>query len=385
MSRYTERRRRGSLLSDRRVVVSAAGMLAVVAAVTLLPQSSDAAPDDTAQLAAASGVNCQPIATSPAAAKGSRLWWQRQQQRQRQQQAGCASASASPSGGQNAGQNGGQNAGGQSGGQNTGQNGGAAATATGSAQAGNGGQANNGGQAGNGGQANNGGQAGNGGQGAEPLPAGGTNPADTSTPSVIVNPTSNQQPVGQAPADGNTTPLDILGNNCDKSKLQPHTGFQDGNRCVTTEFGEVGTADKNPSLIIASAPRFARANQAFDLRVNTRNLVRDRFLAAAKGGYYKESSFLTADGLVRGHFHTACRMLTSRTTAPDPAPAPAFFAATEDGAGGSTPDTVTVRVTGLPPGEAQCAVWAGDGSHRVPMMQRANQIPAFDVVRISVR
>jgi hypothetical protein len=43
-------------------------------------------------------------------------------------------------------------------------------------------------------------------------------------------------------------------------------------------------------------------------------------------------------------------------------------------------------VLGLPQaGIAQCAAWAGDGSHRVPMMQRANQIPAFDVVRIRVQ
>ena len=50
------------------------------------------------------------------------------------------------------------------------------------------------------------------------------------------------------------------------------------------------------------------------------------------------------------------------------------------------PDTVTIRVLGMPQrGLAQCAVWAGDGSHRVPMMQRANQVPAFDAVRIRVR
>jgi hypothetical protein len=78
-------------------------------------------------------------------------------------------------------------------------------------------------------------------------------------------------------------------------------------------------------------------------------------------------------------------MLTSTTVAPDPAPAPAFFVATEDGKGGAQPDTVKVSVAGMPSrGTAECAVWAGDGSHRVPMMQRANQIPAFDVVRIRV-
>ena len=80
-----------------------------------------------------------------------------------------------------------------------------------------------------------------------------------------------------------------------------------------------------------------RVNQFFDIRVSTRNLVRDRFLKAADGGYYMESSFLTAEGLVRGHFHTACRMLATTRQAPDPAPAPAFFVATEDGKGGTEP------------------------------------------------
>jgi hypothetical protein len=154
---------------------------------------------------------------------------------------------------------------------------------------------------------------------------------------------------------------------------------------VSTEFGEVGEAAKNPSLLITRSPRAVRVNQGFDIVVSTRNLVRDRFLKAAQGGYYKESSFLTADGLVRGHFHTACRMLTTTSEAPDPKPAPAFFVATEDGKGGVQPDSLTIRVLGLPQtGLAQCAVWAGDGSHRVPMMERANQVPAFDVVRVRV-
>jgi hypothetical protein len=46
---------------------------------------------------------------------------------------------------------------------------------------------------------------------------------------------------------------------------------------------------------------------------------------------------------------------------------------------------VKVNVTGLKSaGTAQCASWAGDGSHRIPMMERANQTPAFDSVRINV-
>ena len=76
--------------------------------------------------------------------------------------------------------------------------------------------------------------------------------------------------------------------------------------------------DNDPSLLITDSPRFVRANTAFTLKVSTRNLIRDRFLGAAVGGYYLESSVLT-NGIQRGHFHTACRMLASLRSAPDPA------------------------------------------------------------------
>ncbi|WP_347403589.1 hypothetical protein [Solwaraspora sp. WMMD406] len=187
------------------------------------------------------------------------------------------------------------------------------------------------------------------------------------------------------PADPTPAGLEILGDDCTGSDLPAHEGFQDGDRCVSTAFGEVGAADTNPQLMIVSSPNRVRVNQPFTLRISTRNLVRDRFLPAGQGGYYLESSFLTEDGLTRGHFHTACRMLTSTRSAPQPEPVPAFFVATEDGGGGARADEVVVQVPGLPtPGIAQCASWAGDGSHRVPMMQRANQIPAFDTVRVRV-
>jgi hypothetical protein len=177
----------------------------------------------------------------------------------------------------------------------------------------------------------------------------------------------------------------VLARDCSKSKLTPHDGFQKAPACVSTAFGEVADQDKDPSLLITDAPRFVRPNTAFALKVSTRNLVRDRFLGAAVGGYYLESSVLTADGIQRGHFHTACRMLSTTREAPEPGAVPAFFLATQDNEGGATPDTVTVNVTGLPTrGIAQCAVWAGDGSHRIPMMERANQTPAFDSVRILV-
>ncbi|HEU4348999.1 MAG TPA: Pecanex-like protein 1 [Actinoplanes sp.] len=189
-----------------------------------------------------------------------------------------------------------------------------------------------------------------------------------------------ENPVTPPPGAG----LGILTNSCDTSGLDAHDGFQKGDRCVSTQFGEVGAAANNPSLLIVEAPRRVAPNTPFTLRVSTRNLIRDRFLAAGKGGYYVESSVLQG-GLVRGHFHTACRMLASTGEAPDPAPVPAFFVATEDSKGGGTPDTVAIQVPGLPAtGTAQCASWAGDGSHRIPMMERANQTPAFDAVRIQV-
>ena len=179
--------------------------------------------------------------------------------------------------------------------------------------------------------------------------------------------------------------LTILTDTCVDSDLPAHDGFQKGERCVSTEFGEVGAAANNPTLLITQAPGDVTVATPFTLQVSTRNLIRDRFLAAGQGGYYVESSVLQ-NGLVRGHFHTACRMLTSTDEAPESAPVPAFFVATEDRRGGADPDTVTIQVPGLPQeGTAQCSSWAGDGSHRIPMMERANQTPALDSVRITVR
>jgi len=222
-----------------------------------------------------------------------------------------------------------------------------------------------------------------------------TEAVPTQAPSVTPSAEPSAEPSPSVPSgtpSGSPSPsapqgIDgALASTCEGSALPQHDGFQNGDRCVHTQFGEVGSAATNPSLLIAKAPLAVRVGRPFTLRISTRNLVRDRFLPAGRGGYYKESSLLGQDGLLRGHFHTACRMLPSLGEAPAPEPVPAFFVATEDGRGGRDADVVTVQVTGLPqPGVAQCAVWAGDGSHRVPMMQRANQVPAFDVVRIRVR
>jgi hypothetical protein len=275
------------------------------------------------------------------------------------QQAGGQQGGGQQGGGQQAGgqQGGGQQGGGQQGGgqQGGGQQGGGQ---QGGGQQGGGQQG--GGQQGGGQQG--GGQQGGGQQGGGQQ-GGGQQAVDPAAPGAA---------------------LGVLANNCDNSQLTAHDGFQNGNRCVSTAFGEVPAAASNASLLITEAPEQVNANQAFEIKVSTRNLIRDRFLAAGQGGYYVESSLLQ-DGIVRGHFHTACRNLANTNEAPDPAPVPAFFVATEDGKGGRTPDTVTIQVAGLPDaGTTQCAVWAGDGSHRIPMMERANQTPAFDTVRIEV-
>jgi hypothetical protein len=225
----------------------------------------------------------------------------------------------------------------------------------------------------------------NNGGGASPAPSGsaGAPAAGSGTGGGNNNSGGNNGGGAATPPPG--AGLGILTNSCDTSKLPLHDGFQKGDRCVTTEFGEVGSAVNNPSLLITEAPRSVAVNTPFTLKVSTRNLIRDRFLAAGAGGYYVESSVLEG-GLVRGHFHTACRMLDSTSSAPAPDPVPAFFVATEDSKGGATPDTVTINVPGLPAaGQAQCAAWAGDGSHRIPMMERANQTPPFDSVRVTVR
>lgn len=182
--------------------------------------------------------------------------------------------------------------------------------------------------------------------------------------------------------------LEILGDRCEgESDLELHDGFQnEGAVCVDTEFGEQSAFENNPTLLITEAPARVKRGEDIILKVSTRNLVRDRFLAAGQGGYYLESAFLNEDGLTRGHFHTGCRALGEGDEAPEPFRLDDRFVATEDGAGGSEPDVVTVTIPGFDDeGVVQCAAWAGDGSHRIPMASFANVIPAFDVVRVEVK
>jgi len=178
-----------------------------------------------------------------------------------------------------------------------------------------------------------------------------------------------------------------LARDCSGSALDAHDGFQEAPTCVDTADGEVPTLDNGPQLLIVKAPKKVKVGQPIVLKVSTRNLVRDRFLGAGAGGYYLETSLLNGAGLVRGHFHTECRMLDSTKEAPAPTRAGnGLFVATEDGGGSATPDTVTVTLPGGLPskGTAQCSAWAGDGSHRLPMEQFANTVPAFDAVRVKV-
>lgn len=188
--------------------------------------------------------------------------------------------------------------------------------------------------------------------------------------------------------DGNNNGLEILGRDCSSSDLPLHTGFQSEDaRCVNAQMGEVSAVENNPTLLITDFPGWVQVDEPFSITVSTRNLVRDRFLGAADGGYYLESSFLNEDGIQRGHFHLGCTLLADGNVAPDPLTLlePGFFGAVEDGGGGAGVSEVTVDIPGLSePGLYRCMAWAGDPSHRMPMMSFARQQIAVDVVRIMV-
>ena len=162
--------------------------------------------------------------------------------------------------------------------------------------------------------------------------------------------------------------------------------------CVATPFGEQAAQENSPTLLIVGFPSTVRPGDDIALQVSVRNLVRDDFPPASHGGYLAEPASLDAQGLTRGHVHSACRVLASGQQAPPPDRVTAF-AAIEDGGGGAAPDTVEVHLPGrdaqgavlFPAGSlVQCAAWAGDGSHRIPMDAWPDQVPAFDAVRITV-
>ena len=176
-------------------------------------------------------------------------------------------------------------------------------------------------------------------------------------------------------------------------RLPAHDGHPtEAAACVATPFGEQAAQENGPTLLIVDAPSTVRSGDDIALQVSVRNLVRDDFPPASQGGYLSEPASLDAQGLTRGHVHSACRVLASGQQAPSPDRVTAF-AAIEDGAGGGGPDMVEVHLPGrdaqgavlFPAGSlVQCAAWAGDGSHRIPMGAWPDQVPAFDAVRITV-
>jgi hypothetical protein len=209
---------------------------------------------------------------------------------------------------------------------------------------------------------------------------------DRRQPSPTCTPTTTTGPSASPSASSTTPPLDILATSCADSQLPAHTGFQDANRCISTDHGEVGELAKNPTALIVEFPEDGvQANTPFTITISTQNIIRDRFLGAAVGGYYAEMDLLNAQGFARGHAHLGCRMLPNTNAAPDPTRS-IFFVAIEDQAGSDTPDRIVVNVAGLPtPGLVQCGLWLGGNSHRLPSMQFANSMPGFDAVRFEVR
>lgn len=176
-------------------------------------------------------------------------------------------------------------------------------------------------------------------------------------------------------------------------QLPLHRGHSDtAAACVSTPRGAIAALQNSASLLIVDPPATISPGQDIVLHVSVRNLRRDDFQPATEGGYYAHPAELDAQGLIRGHVHGACRVLTDSGQAPEPDLVDAF-AAIEDGHGGAAAETVEMQLSGrgmdgrvlFPAGSmVQCTVWAGDGGHGVPGTASARQMPAVDAVRISV-
>jgi hypothetical protein len=178
-----------------------------------------------------------------------------------------------------------------------------------------------------------------------------------------------------ATADG----LAPLSRSCDDSPLATNDGFQKGNTCVAVDSGEV--SDKTPAVLITRAPERVAAGRDFQVAISSRNVVRDRFLAAATGGYYAERSVLNPQGVQRGHSHVWVQDIGSGASAPDADAAPLdFFKAVEDNGDGD----FTLTITGLTPGNKKLCVNDADGSHRTAMTKAAKLAMPYDCVRLTV-
>src|SRR6266511_394231 len=166
---------------------------------------------------------------------------------------------------------------------------------------------------------------------------------------------------------------------CGDSPLTVNDGFQKGNTCVAVDSGEV--SDKTPAVLITRAPRRVAAGQDFQISISSRNVVRDRFLAAATGGYYAERSVLNPQGIQRGHSHVWVQDIGSGRTAPDADAAPLdFFKAVEDNGDGD----FTLTITALTAGNKKLCVNDADGSHRTAMTKAAKLAMPYDCVRLFV-
>jgi hypothetical protein len=170
---------------------------------------------------------------------------------------------------------------------------------------------------------------------------------------------------------------------CRASNLPRHDGFEKSGTCVQTQMGEV--SDRSPSALITSVPENAAAGEAFQITASVRNVVRDRFAPAAKGGYYLFMSQLNEAGLTHGHAHIYVQNIGDAGAAPDSDAAPLdFFKAVEDGGGGAAPDTITVDVPGLQAGSYRACVTLGDSSHRLPLTKAAKIAAGMDCVRFTI-
>src|SRR6266545_845732 len=170
---------------------------------------------------------------------------------------------------------------------------------------------------------------------------------------------------------------------CDESNLEKHDGFQNAPRCVAIDQGEVSA--HAPAALITSVPDNLQAGQAFQITANFRNVVRDRFAAAANGGYYHFMSELDGNGITHGHAHFYVQNIGDGAEAPDGDAGPLdFFKAVEDGGGGAAPSSVTVDVPGLNAGSYRACVTLGDSSHRPPMMSAAKIAVGIDCTRFTV-
>src|SRR6266508_1633752 len=185
----------------------------------------------------------------------------------------------------------------------------------------------------------------------------------------------SNQPNDPATGDGDAP----LSKDCGDSPLTVNDGFQKGNTCVAVDSGEV--SDKTPAVLITDAPEEVAAGQDFQVAISSKNVVRDRFLAAATGGYYAERSVLNPNGVQRGHSHVWVQDIGDGQSAPNADAAPLdFFKAVEDNGDGD----FTLTITGLTAGNKKLCVNDADGSHRTAMTKAAKLAMPYDCVRLTV-